>query len=286
MIESEFFRPESLEQALQLLEQYGESAMVVNGGTDAVLSLVEKKVSPRAIIHIARLPKFQEITQDNGVIRIGGGVTYSQMLASTTLRAYRGLTEAVIKLASPAIRAIATPAGNICTAAPSADCTTILLALRAKVHLLSISSERTVALEEFFTGTYQTVKRPNEVVTYLEIPSLRKDEGTGYWRLSRRKAQDIGKVLVGTRVRVEKGILTDVSISLGALNAYAVRATGLEQALTNKPVAQALAYAANHFPDEASLRESYFKAYKLDVTCTAIERALSMAVADAEGGSV
>ena len=282
-METVFFKPENMQSAFSVLEQYGNSAMIVNGGTDAVLHLVEKKQSPQAIVHIAGLPGFHEITAAEDSVRLGGAVTYREMLSSPVLQPYTGLMEAIRHLASPAIRAIATPAGNLCTAAPSADCTTMLMALRAKVRLESSRGERTVPVEAFFTGTYRTVRQPDELMTCIEIPALKSGDGTGYCRLSRRKAQDIGKVLVGAWVRVEKDTIVDVSIGLGALNAYAVRATELEQALIGKSCDEALTYVSTNFPKEATLRESYFKAYKLDVTCAAVERALEMAIKAAKG---
>ena len=282
-METAFFKPENTKDVFAVLDQYGNAAMIVNGGTDAVLHLVEKKQSPQAIVHVAGLPGFHEITATEDSIRLGGGVTYREMLCSPVVQTYTGLMEAIRHLASPAIRAIATPAGNLCTGAPSADCTTMLMALRAKVCLESSQGVRMVPVEEFFTGTYRTVRQPNELMTYIEIPALKSGDGTGYCRLSRRKAQDIGKVLVGAWVRVADDTIQDVSISLGALNAYAVRAVELEQALVGKSCEEALTYAASHFPKEATLRESYFKAYKLDVTCAAVERALEMAVKAAKG---
>ena len=164
----------------------------------------------------------REITVDTQTVRIAAGVTYNQILTNETLKSCRGLQEAIRHLASPAIRAIATPVGNVCTAAPAADCTTMLFALGASVVLKSLQGERVVPLDEFFVSTYRTVRQPDELVMALEIPKRTGAEGTGYCRLSRRKAQDIGKVLTGCRVRTESGKIAAITISLGALNACVV----------------------------------------------------------------
>lgn len=279
-----FFKAESKKNALELLRRYKKELLIVNGGTDAVLHLIEKKVSPSVIMHIADLPELHVIICEKGVVRIGGAVTYREMLESPILAPYGGLAEAVKHLASPPVRAIATPAGNVCTAAPSADCTTMLMSLGAKLHFVTADSERMVPLNEFYTGTYRTVRKPDELLDYIEIPAPQRNTGTGYCRLSRRKAQDIGKVLVGVYVCVENDVLEKVSISLGALNPYAVRATALEEALTGKSCAEAVAYASENFPPEAALRPSYFKAYKQDTTCAAVATALEMAIAEAKKG--
>lgn len=285
-METKFFRPETISDALDLLTQYGDRAMIVNGGTDAVLHLVEKKSSPDAIIHVASLPGFHDIALEDGMIRLGGGVTYQEMLASPILAECTGLLAAIRALASPPIRVLATPVGNICTGAPAADCTTILMALGCAVHLASASGERIVPLEEFYTGTYKTVRQGNELVTHIEFPAPAEGWGSGYCRLSRRKAQDIGKVLIGTRVLVEDGIIKEAAISLGALNPYTIRATTMEEALVGKTPEEALAYAAETFPKEAALRESYYTAYKKDVVCPAVMRALEMALQTRKGAAV
>ena len=281
-----FYNPKTLNETLVLLERYGPDALIVNGGTDAVLFLTEKKVDPEAIIYIANLPNFHEILSDESSVYLGGGVTYSEMLANPIIQKYQGMVDAVMQLASPPVRAIATPAGNICRAAPSADGTTILLALRAKVHLVSTRGARVVELKDFFKSIYETVCEPNELVVKIEIPLLKEGEGTGYYRLSRRKAQDIAMVLIGSYVRMEGGYIKDISISLGALNAYVRLAGELERAIIGKTMEEALAYTESVFPVEAKLRDDFFKEYKKDAVCTAVTRSVERAIINAKGECV
>lgn len=282
-MEVQFFCAKTLEEALALLQQYREELLIVNGGTDAVLSITEKKVSPRAILQVSRLPGFHDITAVDGRIRIGGGATYNELLASPLLAGHQGLREAVSHLASPAIRALGTAAGNICTAAPAADAAAMLYALEAEVCLESAAGQRRVALRDFYVAdrSYATVRRPDELLTAIEIPALKAGDGTGYCRLSRRKAQDIGKLLVGVYCSFTGSGISHISISLGAVNASLVHARALEETLVGKTAAEAVACARETYPVEAKLRESYFKAYKQDVICPAVSRAIAMAAATA-----
>ena len=278
-----FLRPSTQEEALALLTQYKQDAMIVAGGTDAVLRLTPKKTAPAVILSLDAIPERHEIAASDDTVRLASGVTYNELLASDVLRLYRGLREAVLHLASPAIRAVATPVGNICTAAPAADCTTMLFALGASAVLASNRGERRVPLDAFFVSTYKTIRESDELVTAIEIPALRPGEGTGYCRLSRRKAQDIGKILIGCRVRLDGERIAEVSLSLGALNPTVVHAAELEGLLVGKTPEEALALAAVTYPAEAKLRESYYKTYKQDAVRPAVVRALSMALADAKG---
>jgi CO/xanthine dehydrogenase FAD-binding subunit len=212
---------------------------------------------------------------------IGGTATYNDILEHPACAEFRGLIRAVSKVGSPAIRAVGTPAGNLGTAAPAADCATMLLTLGAQVELRSSASLRTVPLEGFYLGRGRTVRTPEELITAIRIPALCEGEGTGYFRVSRRKAQDIGKVLVGCRVKVAGGRVAEARISLGAVNECIARARSLEETVCGKTAAEAAGYLKRTFPEEAGLRESYFREYKEQVTSSAVARSFALALEDA-----
>lgn len=282
---TEFYRPSTKAEALELLCKYGKDILVVNGGTDAVLAVVEQKAAPKAIMHISSLPGFHEIKEEGGFLHIGGCATFNEILACSAAAKYQGLVEAINRLASPSIRVVGTAAGNICTAAPAADCAAMLYSLNAQVVLESTKGTRTVALKDFYvtTSSYTTVREADELVTEILVPSLQKNEGTGYFRLSRRKSQDIAKVIIGARVTVEAGKVTAATIGLGALNATLVHAAEMEQKLVGMTTQQAFDYAMQTFPAEAKLHKSYYTEYKKDVVSAAVARALEKAMNNAEG---
>ena len=276
-----FFRPDTLEQALSLLGEYKERAAVVNGGSDIVPAISRQAVRPEAIVYIGGIRELAFIRREEDALCIGGAATYNRILEDPACGEFRGLIQAVSKVGSPAIRAVGTPAGNLGTAAPAADCAAMLLALGAEAELRSSNGLRTVFLEDFYLGRGRTVRRAEELITAIRIPALRKGEGTGYYRLSRRSAQDIGKVLVGSRVKVEDGRVTEARISLGAVNECIVRAHSLEEAVCGRTAAEAAGYLKRTFPAEAGLRESYFKEYKEQVTSAAVARSFALALEDA-----
>lgn len=279
---TDFFKPADVNEAVALLDRYQEKAVIVNGGTDIVEKIASGQKKPEAIIYINDIEELKQITESGDMIKIGGAVTYVQMLNSPVIQKLKGMVEAVSQLGSPAIRQLATPAGNIGNGAPSADCTTMLMALGAKVVVANAGGERVVPIEEFFVKAYQTVLQPNDLIKEIYFAAPKEGDGTGYYRIARRKAQDIGKVLVGVSLTVDKGICTKAAIGLGALNATAVRGTSIEEALIGKNKEESLAYIRDNFPKEAGLRPSRFTHYKELVTCVAVERAVGMAWEDAE----
>ena len=278
---TEFFRPESIAQALSLLEQYRQDAAVVNGGSDIVIDLTKQRIRPAAIISIGQIAQLQQICLQDDYLCIGGAVTYKQMLSNADCCAFRGLVQAVSQVGSPAIRAVGTPAGNLVTAAPAADCAAMLLALGADAVLQSTAGTRTVPLTEFYYSRGKTERRPDELLTEIRIPALAPGEGTGYFRVARRKAQDIGKVLAGCRITLADGTVCQARFSLGAVNACPVRAESLEQAILGKSAEEAVEICRRTFPAEAGLRESYFKEYKEAVVPAVAAKAVALALEDA-----
>ena len=91
-----FLRPSTQEEALALLTQYKQDAMIVAGGTDAVLRLTQKKTAPAVILSLDAIPERHEIAASDDTVRLASGVTYNELLASDVLRLYRGLREAVL----------------------------------------------------------------------------------------------------------------------------------------------------------------------------------------------
>lgn len=279
---TDFLRPDSLHEVLEIIDKYKEKAVIVNGGSDIVISISQKKIAPSVIVYIGNLSELRYIREEEGVISLGGNVTYRQMSQDSICKNVEGLMTAIDHLGSPGVRAVATPAGNIGTAAPAADCATMLMALGADVVLVNSKRERIIPLEEFYLGRNCTIKQADEIIREIRFPAIRPGEGTGYCKAARRKAQDIGKVLVGVRVHLENNIVQDAAISLGALNAKIVRAVSLEEAVKGMKTETAYRYLKENFPAEAGLRESYFREYKESVTKSIVAQAFSRALTDAE----
>ena len=279
---AEFFRPDTLQEALEILAHYKEKAVIVNGGSDIVIDISQKRIAPSAIVYIGQLAELRYVREEKDCVMLGGNMTYREMAQDPICQKIEGLITAISNLGSPGVRAVATPAGNIGTAAPAADCATMLMALKSEIVLVSEQGERKVPLQDLYLGRNRTVKHADEIIREICFPAIQLEEGTGYCKVARRKAQDIGKILVGARVQLEGDVISRASISLGALNANIVRAFSLEEAVTGMKPEQARQYLKETFPKEAVLRESYFKEYKELTTRAVIAQAFSRALASAE----
>lgn len=278
-----FFRPASVKETVALLATYGDGACLVNGGTDIVEKIAQGRVQPKAIIYMHDIPELRKVALDNDSLCIGGAASYAALSAFPGIAPFTALCEAVAEIGSPAIRVMGTPAGNVGTAVPAADCNVALLALGAEFVLESVQGRRTVAAENMFTGYCTTLRRADELIREIRIPALLPHSGSAFVKLAKRKAQDIAQVSAGVWLQVENGRCIQARVALGAVNSRAVRAGSMERVLADVPFAQALEQIRGMVPEEASLRSPRNKAYKEAVIGVVVARAAEQAFQHSTG---
>jgi carbon-monoxide dehydrogenase medium subunit len=204
----DYLKPKTLEEALSLLNQQGKKAKLIAGGTDVIVLIKQKTMAPDILISLRGIPGLDQI-QYNGTLRIGALVTHRAIEKSEVIRKeFSALADAADVLGSIQIRNVATIGGNICTAAPSADTATPLLVLGTQVKIKSLKEEKTVPIEEFFTGPGETILKKGEIVTELVMPKPLPHTGSAYWKLQRRLALDLPILGVSTLLSLDKGTIS------------------------------------------------------------------------------
>jgi carbon-monoxide dehydrogenase medium subunit len=204
----DYLRPQTLEEALSLLNQHGKKAKLIAGGTDVIVMIKQKAMIPEVLISLRGIPGLDQIRYD-GFLRIGAMVTHRDIEKSEVIRKeFSALTDAADVLGSIQIRNVATIGGNICTAAPSADTATPLLVLGTQVKIKSLSEERTVPIEGFFTGPGETILKKGEILAELIIPKPLPNTGSAYWKLQRRLALDLPILGVSVLLSLDKGTVS------------------------------------------------------------------------------
>lgn len=211
--------PQSLEEALELLDTYGARAKIIAGGTDVIPKMKAMVLTPDHLISLRHIAGLDFIEYDGeGGLRIGPMATLRKTEANSVVKSlYPALFEGMHSMASTQIRNAGTIIGNICNAVPSADTAPALMVLKAEVRIRSLSGERVVPISDFFTGVCKTVLHPNELVTELHIPKPENGAVMKYYKCSPRRALDLAVVGVATYVVVKNGICEDARIALGAV---------------------------------------------------------------------
>jgi len=234
----EYLKPTTLEEVFSLLEEHGEKAKLIAGGTDVVIMIKKKQLAPDYVISLNNVAGLDNIAETNGVLRIGSMVRHRALENSPLIREkYTALYDATSVLGSVQIRNIATIGGNICTSAPSADTAPPLLALDAQVVIKGGSGERVVPLTNFYLGAGKNVLAPGEVVTEFEAPKALLSAASAYYKLSRRAALDLPIIGVAVYLRLSKdhSCCEDARIALGVCAPIPIRALEAETLLKGSP---------------------------------------------------
>jgi len=279
----DYLRPQTLEEALSLLNQHGKKAKLIAGGTDVIVMIKQKAMAPDVLISLQGIPGLDQIKY-NGSLSIGPMVTHRAIEKSDVIRKnFSALTDAVDYLGSVQIRNVATIGGNICTAAPSADTATPLLVLGTQVTIKNPKEERTLPIEQFFKGPGESVLKIGEMVKELLIPKLLPNTGSAYYKLQRRLALDLPILGVSVLLSLDKNKVTcsdllctaspistilhkmeedgiickDVRIALGVAAPTPMRALKAEALLRGKKLSdELLEEVANTASQEAQPRDS------------------------------
>ena len=238
MRQLEFFQPETLEKALDILADKTDNIKVLAGGTDLVVQLRDNSLSENisSILDISRIKSFKEIKNNDGEITIGSLVTHEELLNNKLFsNKLPFINEAASAVGSPQIRRRGTIGGNICNAAPCADSVPVLAALDAEVILASKSGKRKLSLTEFIDGPYKTNLKPDEIMTSIKFFMPEPGVGTSFMKVGRRKALAISRMSVAVILRKDQTeIVNEFYLSTGSVTPKPTRLPEAERVLLNK----------------------------------------------------
>jgi len=234
----QYLKPTHLSEALDLLNSYGDKARIVAGGTDLMVQWKKRLISPECLISVRNISELHFVSVE-GDLRIGSATTHRTLELSSELKnRFPIVYDAVSNLGSVQVRNSATIGGNICNAAPSADTAPPMLVLEAEVHIAHASGERSVPIEDFFTGPGRTVLQPGELVTHFTIPAPLPKTGMAYWKHTRRKAMDLPILGVAVMLSFQDDVQTcrRAKIGLGVAAPTPMRAREAESYLEGKTI--------------------------------------------------
>lgn len=227
-----FMRPSSLDEALAVLRDEPD-ATVVAGSTDWGVEVNLRGRRAALTIAIDHLPELRSVSFGDAAIEIGAALPLSEVERRLEGRVPL-LAELFPQFASPLIRNRATIGGNLGTASPIGDAAPALLALEARVVLVSADGEHDVDLAEYFTGYRQTLRRPDELVRAVRIP-LPLAQITAFHKIAKRRFDDISSVAVGFALDLDDDGVASARIGLGGVAATPLRARATEALLVGRP---------------------------------------------------
>ena len=143
-------------------------ALPIAGGTDVMVEINFDRHRPPAFMDLTRIAEMSEWGYEDGMLRVGSGVTYSRLIDELGDR-LPGLAKASRTVGSPQIRNRGTVGGNLGSASPAGDAHPPLLASRAVVELASVAGIRRLPVHEFFVGPKRSAMRGDELIAAFLI---------------------------------------------------------------------------------------------------------------------
>jgi len=160
--------PRSLEEALRLKAEHPD-AVPIQGGTDVMVDLNFDRARPELLLNLNEVGELRGWSRENGTLRLGSGLTYTEAMQEPLAEALPALAEASRTVGSPQIRNRGTIGGNLGTASPAGDALPPLLVEGAEVELASIRGERRVPLTEFLIGPKRNALAQDELIVAVHV---------------------------------------------------------------------------------------------------------------------
>ena len=263
-----------------MMADEGPDAMYVAGGTDLYPNMKRRQQTPKIVIGLAQLTELRAIEgkPSEGMV-LGAGVTLSELTGDHRIQhAYPAVAKAAELISTPLLRNMGSIGGNLlldtrcnyydqnyewrqaihfcmkkdgdicwvapssprCWAVQSSDCAPVMVAIGAKVRLLSSSGERLLPAAELYNddGIQHLTKRPDELLAGIDLPRVNGSRAT-YWKLRRRGSFDFPVLGVATYVRLAgDGTVEDARIVLGGVGSSPIKVAAAEKAIVGKKLTE------------------------------------------------
>jgi aerobic carbon-monoxide dehydrogenase medium subunit len=243
--------PGTLAEAISLLQKHGEEAKILSGGHSLIPMMKLRFASPEYLIDINNIPGLAYVKEEAGIVKIGALTREVEIEHSDLLKKHFPIFPDVTKqIADPQVRNRGTIGGNLAHGDAANDHPAVMLALNATVIATGPEGARSIPIDEFFFGFYQTALQHGDILTEVQIPVPPKGTGSAYHKLE-RKVGDYATAGCAVQITVDaKGVCTAAGIGLTNVNATPLRAVRSEQALIGKPITDATIAEAAKFASE------------------------------------
>jgi carbon-monoxide dehydrogenase medium subunit len=230
--EFEYFAPATVDEALTLLARYGDDAKILAGGQSLIPMMKLRIASPRFLIDVNGIESLSGFRRDGDRLHIGALCRHAEIASSPLVREHLPImTDAGNLTADVQVRNRGTLGGSLAHADPAGDWPTALLALDTEVTITASSGSRTVPLAGFIVDAYTTTLGPDEMLTGISVPFSPRPCGGAYMKFEKR-AGDFAVASAGIQLETDdRGAIRRIAISLGAVGASPMRATGAEDVL-------------------------------------------------------
>jgi carbon-monoxide dehydrogenase medium subunit len=275
--------PKSLSEAIGLLDPDDPSVRPIAGGTALMLMMKAGVFRPLRLVSLRAIGSLSEIaTGADGALKIGAMTPLSVVERSAAVHAHAPvITQTLRTLSNVRVRNVATIGGNLAHADPHMDLPPVLIALGAHVVVAGRAGERTVRVENLFTGYFETALKRDELIKEVVVPAQGARRAT-YLKCTTRAVHDWPALGVAVSIDADGGTIRDARIVVSAATEKPVRLPGAEKLVRAAKVSEALLHqAGDAAAEEAELITDGqgSAAYKKQLVRVYVARALRSAFA-------
>lgn len=276
-----YLRPTSLAEALDHLSAANQNVpqpVILAGGTDFFPARVGRAIDDD-ILDLTGIADLRGITGSDDGWRIGATTTWSDVANADLPPVFDALRAAARAIGGVQIQNSGTVAGNLCNASPAADSVPPLLAMRARLELVSANGRRELGLSDFITGNRRTLLGPGEIVSAILVPRPKKEAHSAFLKLGAREYLVISIAMVAVVLEVQDNVISAASVAVGACSAVARRLPYLEAELIGRRLNTALAnrVEATQFQDLQPIDDIRASAaYRREAAIVLVRRALTL----------
>lgn len=224
-----YLQPRTLNELLQLRATH-KDAQIVAGCTDVGLWVTKMHMQFTKVLDVTRVRELRRIEKTERTVDIGAAVTLTDAFEAL-VRERPQLKTFSNRFAGLPVRNSGTLGGNVANGSPIGDSMPLLIALGARIELLSTRGCRELPVEVFYTGYRKNVLAPDEVVGWIKVPRPVEGEFLRAYKISKRYDDDISAVCLAIHAQVENGVVKAISIGAGGVAATPTRAAKTEALL-------------------------------------------------------
>jgi carbon-monoxide dehydrogenase medium subunit len=279
-----YLLPNTIEEALQLMNAAPADSRYIAGGTDLLLDLQQGRLRPvDTLVDITRIAELASIEVRDGLLAIGAAVPLNQVVADQLVcMNAQALSEAAGLIGGPQVRNSATLGGNVAHALPAADGTIALSALGAQARVVSPNGIRTVEMKDLFLGPGRSALDPRQdLLTGFLLPLRKTGEASAFRRVMRPQGVALPILNAAVWLRRDGDRIAEIRIAIGPGGPVPLRATQAEAALTGQAVSPGLLEAGlGEILAQARFRSSAYRSgsdYRRHLTRVVFEEAFQAA---------
>lgn len=275
-----YFAPRTIDEAVDLLAEYGDDGKVLAGGQSLVPAMNFRLARPASLIDINRIGGLDYVIEQGGALCIGALARHARFETPVTGGALAGFLPLVARqIAHLPIRTRGTFAGSLAHADPASEWCLLASVLDAELVIASRRGTRRLQPEAYFIGPLTTALEPDELLTEIRLPLLDDRWRTGFAEFSRRQG-DYALAMAAALLRIEAGRVVEARLGIGGTADRPIRIAAAEQLLVGteggledrREAGRIAAAAIEPLVDAQASAE-----YRRELAHTMMERALAQA---------